>query len=47
MQQWVDLSLLSLPTLCIIHECGLSLLGFQAAARLFIIHEHWGVASMF
>ena len=47
MQQWVDLSLLSLPTLCIIHECGLSLLGFQAAARLFIIHEHQGVASMF
>lgn len=47
MQQWADLSLLSLPTLCIIHECGLSLLGFQAAARLFIIHEHQGVASMF
>lgn len=35
------------PPYALFMRCGLSLLGFQAAARLFIIHEHQGVASMF
>ena len=35
------------PSYALFMRCGLSLLGFQAATRLFIIHEHWGVASMF